>query len=74
MNSSAKKSTKTTAPRRIGLTIPEAAATLGVSKDYFLDHILPEIRIVRRGRLRIVPIIELELWLDKAAARTLEAA
>jgi excisionase family DNA binding protein len=62
------------APVRLGLSLQEAADALGVSQDYFVEHVLPEIRIVRRGRRRIVPLAELQRWLDTAAVRTLEVA
>ena len=43
---------------------------LGVSRDFFDEHIKPELRIVRRGSKTIlVPIAELERWLDKSATR-----
>lgn len=54
---------------RLGLTLDEAAATLGVSRDTFDRHIRHELRVVRRGRCLIVPVSELELWLDREAAR-----
>jgi hypothetical protein len=51
---------------------PEAAAqALGVSRSFFFAAILPELRVVRRGRLRLVPVAELESWLEKNAARVL---
>jgi len=51
---------------------PEAAAeALGVSRSFFFAAILPELRVVRRGRLRLVPVTELEDWLRTNAARTL---
>ena len=43
---------------------------LGVSRDFFDKHILPELRIIRRGSKSIlIPIAELERWLEKNAAR-----
>ena len=38
---------------RVALTRAEAAASLGVSLDSFDRHIQPELRIIRRGRLRL---------------------
>jgi predicted hotdog family 3-hydroxylacyl-ACP dehydratase len=32
----------------------------------------PELRLVRAGRLRLVPVVELEKWLDSNAARVFE--
>jgi excisionase family DNA binding protein len=58
---------------RIALSPDEAAAALGVSRDFFDEHVLPELRVVRRGRKVLVPIVELERWLAENAARTLNA-
>jgi excisionase family DNA binding protein len=52
---------------RLTLTRKEAAASLGVSVDYLDDHVLPEICTVRRGRLRLIPVSELEAWLASTA-------
>lgn len=56
---------------RLALTVTEAAEALGVSLDFFAEHIAPELRIVRKGRKRLVSIRELEQWLERSAARTL---
>jgi hypothetical protein len=37
----------------------------------FFAAILPELRVVRLGRVRLVPVVELERWLDRQAARTM---
>jgi len=43
---------------------------LGVSRDYLDEHIKPEIRIIRRGsKMILIPVAELQRWLDKSAAR-----
>jgi hypothetical protein len=52
--------------------VTEAAAALGVSPDFFAEHIAPELRIVRRGRRKLIAVRELEAWLDRSAARTLK--
>jgi hypothetical protein len=59
---------------RLALTPPEAAMALGVSDDHFRRHIDAELRWIRRGRKRMVAIVELERWLDRNAERTLEAS
>jgi excisionase family DNA binding protein len=59
-------------PVRVTLTPDEAADALGMSRDSFDRHVLPELRIVRRGRLRLVPVRELERWVEESAAYTLE--
>jgi hypothetical protein len=56
---------------RIALTPPEAAAAIGVGPDFFDANIAPEIRIVRRGRKRLVPVSELERWMVENADRPL---
>jgi excisionase family DNA binding protein len=53
---------------RLALSPAEAAESIGVSRDFFDEHVLPELRAVRRGRRRLVPVRELERWLDRAAA------
>jgi excisionase family DNA binding protein len=53
---------------RLSVSPDEAAAMLGVSRDYFDEHILPDLRIVRRGRRILVPLSELERWLERNAA------
>jgi hypothetical protein len=57
---------------RLALTRVEAAASLGISVDSFERFVQPEFRLIRRGRLRLVPVAELERWLDSNAARVLE--
>jgi hypothetical protein len=59
---------------RLALRKPEAAAALGMSVDSFERYVLPEIRVVRQGSLVLVPVVELERWLERAAARTIETA
>lgn len=56
---------------RLGLTADEAARSLSVSRDFFDEHVLPELRVIRRGRRRIIPLREIERWLDREAAPTL---
>ena len=52
---------------RLSVSPDEAAEMLGVSRDYFDEHILPDLRIIRRGRRILVPLTELERWLDQTA-------
>ena len=42
---------------------------LGVSRDYLDEHVLRELRSVRRGRRVLIALAELERWLDQSAAR-----
>ena len=52
---------------RLALSPDEASAALGVSRDYFDEHVLDELRVVRRGRRILVAFAELERWLDRSA-------
>lgn len=52
---------------RLSLRVEEAAAALGVSDDFYRDNIAGELRIVRRGRVRLVAIAELQRWLNENA-------
>ncbi len=57
---------------RVALTRREAAAALGISVDSFERHVQPELRLIRRGRMRLVPVRELERWAAKNATLTLD--
>ena len=59
------------APLRVSLTPAEAAAALGCSAEFFRLHVDPELRWIRRGRKRFVPVSVLERWLERNAAVTL---
>jgi excisionase family DNA binding protein len=55
---------------RLSVKPDEAAAMLGVSRDYLDEHIKPELRIIRRGSKTIlIPVAELHRWLEKSAAQ-----
>jgi hypothetical protein len=62
------KKLATTVPR-IALTPPEAAAAIGVGPDFFDAKVAPELRLIRRGRKRLVPVSELERWVAESAGR-----
>ena len=53
---------------RLTLSIDEAAAALGVSRDSLEREVLHELRTVRVGRRRLVPVRELERWVERNAA------
>ena len=57
----------------LALELTQAAATLGVSKAFLDRHVRHELRVVRRGRKVLVPVRELERWLEDSAALTLES-
>jgi hypothetical protein len=50
----------------------EAPEALGVSYEFFREHIAGELRWVRRGTKKLVSLRELEQWLAENAARVLE--
>jgi excisionase family DNA binding protein len=49
------------------LTRAEAAESLSMSLDHFERHVQPHLRIVRSGRLRLVPASEPERWARERA-------
>lgn len=52
---------------RLALTRSEAAGALGMSINSFERHVQPELRAIRRGKLRLFAIRELERWLEENA-------
>jgi excisionase family DNA binding protein len=54
---------------RIALTPAEAAAAVGVSRAFFYEHVLPDLRVIRKGRCRLIPVAELQAWCDARAER-----
>jgi excisionase family DNA binding protein len=52
---------------RLAMSKQEAAQALGVSVNFFEAEIASELRMVRRGRRRLVPVRELERWLQDHA-------
>lgn len=52
---------------RLALRVDEAAAALGVSDDFYREHVAPDLRITRRGRVRLVAVTELQAWLEANA-------
>ena len=58
---------------RLAMTRAEAAWALGVSINSIERHVQPELRVVRRGKLRLIPVREIERWLEENAEWTLGA-
>lgn len=58
-------------PPRLAVTRSEAAAAMGMSVNSFERHVQPELRVIRRGQLRLYPVRELERWLEANADLTL---
>jgi hypothetical protein len=57
---------------RVALTREEAATSLGMgSVDSFERYVQPHVRMIRRGRLRLVPVTELQRWVEDNAERVL---
>ena len=55
---------------RVTVTPNEAAEMLGVSRDFFDEHVKPALRIIRPGRkIILIPVVELSRWAETSAAR-----
>ncbi len=67
-----RRRTSTHADTRLAYSKPQAATALGISINSFERHVQPELRVVRRGKLRLFPATELERWLRENAELTLE--
>ena len=52
-------------PPRLALSPDEAAAALGVSRTFFYDQVMPRLRIVSQGGRRLIPVTELQAWLER---------
>jgi hypothetical protein len=52
---------------RIALTQHEACAALGCSEEFFVEHVRPNLRVVRRGRKRLFPVDELRRAVEAMA-------
>jgi hypothetical protein len=53
---------------RLLLSKREAAEALGMSPDLFRRHVLPELRLVYVGSRVLVPLAELEAWVEREAS------
>jgi hypothetical protein len=59
---------------RLAFRPEEAAQSIGVSHDFFKDNIAPELPWVRLGpRIRLVPVSQLQAWLERNAAYAVES-
>jgi hypothetical protein len=56
---------------RMALTRQEAARSLGISLTSFEQYVQPQLRLVRRGKIRLVPTREVERWLEENAEAAL---
>ena len=63
-----RRSTRLPAPvPRYTLTRREAAASLGVSINHFERKVQPELKVVLSGQLILIPVAELERWVQRHA-------
>ncbi len=51
----------------LALSVEQACEALGVSWDTWRAHIEPDMRLVRLGRRKLIPVSELQAWLDRHA-------
>ena len=51
----------------LALSVEQACDALGVSWDTWRAHIEPDVRLVRLGRRKLIPVSELQAWLDRNA-------
>ena len=47
----------------LALPIDHAAASLGISGDDLRQYVLPHVGSIKIGRVRLMPVVELERWL-----------
>jgi AraC-like DNA-binding protein len=59
---------------RFALTREEAAASLGMSVSHFERNVQPTMGVVRSGQLVLVPVAELERWLQRNAHLVVDSA
>jgi hypothetical protein len=58
---------------RYTLTRREAAAALSISLNHFERHVQPELKVVPSGQLILIPVSELERWVQRHARFLVEA-
>lgn len=58
----------------LALTVGQACASLSVSLDIWHEHIEPNVKIVHIGRRKLIPVRELERWLDEHAEAAEQSA
>jgi hypothetical protein len=57
---------------RIALAQQEPCASLDCSEEFFVEHVRPYLRVVRRGRKRLFRVAELRWAVDEMAANVRE--
>jgi hypothetical protein len=53
----------------VAVTRMVAAQMLGMSLSSFERFVQPDVRVIRRDRLRLIPVAELEAWARENAER-----
>jgi hypothetical protein len=58
---------------RYTLTRKEDAASLGISLNHFERRVQPELKVVASGQLILIPVSELERWVQRHARFLVDA-
>lgn len=58
---------------KLALSIEDAARAISVSRDSFERHVITELRVLRLGRRLLVPVAELERFVERRSADPLIA-
>lgn len=58
-------------PDQLALSYEQAAAMLDYSADHFERYVVPDLRVIVKGRRKTVPRTELVRWIELNAARAL---
>ena len=68
-----RRSTRPLAPvPRYTLTRREAAASLGISINHFERKVQPELKVVLSGQLVLIPVAEMERWVQRHAHQLMQ--
>lgn len=59
-------------PPRIAVTSAEAADSLGMAVNSFEQYVVPHVKVIRRGRLKLFAVTELQRWADESGEYTLD--
>ncbi len=63
--------TRRTPAPRIALTKDEAAQALGMSVGSLNKYVLPDVKVIRRGTIVLIPVKQLETWAERSADYTI---
>ena len=55
------------ATEQLLLTLEQAAQRCAMSVKSFRRHVLPHIKVVQVGRMKLVPVAELERWVEESS-------